>query len=366
MKKVFALVLAVAMLSVMAIAVGGDWKPGDKVTFSTNADGISFAVDGAVDGDTAFLPAPGLSGGEARSLNTGNYSIKRITYGSGRNVVSSVTLDSEEGNALNVNFKSSYSTDKLQAVDIRIDLQGKKHRDNGNMITPAAVTFALKGTFGLGESTIYISPEGNLYLDETCTQPVNWDEYTSSTSEDFVKFKAVKGGMPYANVTIDGASTSLDFRAYEGDKFVMITNHDADRNVLIANADSGAEITFINFSGNPALSSTGTLSFYDVDENGYVYENRNGRLVKSAAKWDSEAGCWILKTRTLGNYILSDKPLVSSAATSTDSSSGSSTVTPDGNVPNPGTGANDVVGVAAALAVVSLVAAGAVSLKKKN
>ena len=58
----------------------------------------------------------------------------------------------------------------------------------------------------------------------------------------------------------------------------------------------------------------------------------------------------VLKTRTLGSYVFSDKAL-SVAAT-----------TPGTN--NPDTGANDVVGVATALAAVALVSAAAVSLKK--
>ena len=53
-----------------------------------------------------------------------------------------------------------------------------------------------------------------------------------------------------------------------------------------------------------------------------------------------------------GVVILSDKALTTAAT----AGSGSTT--------NPGTGANDVVGVAAALAVVALVSGAAISLKK--
>ena len=59
-----------------------------------------------------------------------------------------------------------------------------------------------------------------------------------------------------------------------------------------------------------------------------------------------------IKTPT--TYVISDVELVAAAA---DSAA-------DHETKNPDTGANDVVGVAAALAVVSLLAAGAVSLKK--
>ena len=69
-------------------------------------------------------------------------------------------------------------------------------------------------------------------------------------------------------------------------------------------------------------------------------------------KWDEDEGAYVLKTRTLGKYVFSDKPLKVTATTDT----------PETN--NPDTGANDVVGVATALAAVALVSAAAVSLKK--
>ena len=71
-------------------------------------------------------------------------------------------------------------------------------------------------------------------------------------------------------------------------------------------------------------------------------------------KWDEDEGCYILKTRTLGNYVFSDVALPLDVANNT-------TDTP---VTNPDTGANDVVGIATALAAVALVSAAAVSLKK--
>ena len=77
---------------------------------------------------------------------------------------------------------------------------------------------------------------------------------------------------------------------------------------------------------------------------------KDGKLVNVNAKWDDDEGCFILKTRTLGGYVFSDKKLNVAAA--------------DASTNNPDTGANDVVGIATALAAVALVSAAAVSLKK--
>ena len=72
-------------------------------------------------------------------------------------------------------------------------------------------------------------------------------------------------------------------------------------------------------------------------------------------KWDDDEGCYILKTRILGDYVFSDVKLDISADVA---DAGDTTPT------NPDTGANDVVGIATALAAVALVSAAAVSLKK--
>ena len=73
-------------------------------------------------------------------------------------------------------------------------------------------------------------------------------------------------------------------------------------------------------------------------------------------KWDDDEGCYILKTRILGDYVFSDVKLDITADAADD--------TNNGTVTNPDTGANDVVGIATALAAVALVSAAAVSLKK--
>ncbi len=78
---------------------------------------------------------------------------------------------------------------------------------------------------------------------------------------------------------------------------------------------------------------------------------KNGKLVESNAKWSEDDGAFVLKTRTLGNYVFSDVEL-------------NVTETVDDTTKNPDTGANDVVGIAAALGAVALVSAAAVSLKK--
>ena len=79
--------------------------------------------------------------------------------------------------------------------------------------------------------------------------------------------------------------------------------------------------------------------------------NADGTVKDLGAKFDAN-GILVATAKVTGPVIVTDKALTATAA-------------PAGsNTTNPGTGANDVVGVAAALAVVALVSGAAISLKK--
>lgn len=127
-----------------------------------------------------------------------------------------------------------------------------------------------------------------------------------------------------------------------------------------------ADIEAIKFLARPAMDFSGAMEIYPAevkaDTTYYLYEiNKDGKLVKANAKWDKE-GFFSLKTKELGTYIISDEELKDVPANSEVSSTPATS--DNGNKENPGTGANDMVGVAVALAVVSVAAAGAVALKK--
>ncbi len=315
MKKVLALVLAVAMMATVAFAA----DPYDLKTLEPGTEDIKLE--------------PGFS--HVKDLNTDNYSIKKVTYEKGKAYVASIELDDDEGNALNLNLKSDYTMayadeTKFKDLDVTIELRGKGAKSD----SPSA---RFIGSIGYVLNPVEIDDSNN--VGDVSFETVN---------------KFVDKGMPYGNLSFDTTDkdTTVEVRVYDGDKAFLGHNYDADKKVLIANADADAEISFLNFEAKPSFNSTATVYFYQVDEDGFVYElTGEGKIKKSAAKWSEDDGAWVLKTRTLGSYVFSDKALASAAAA-------------DDTTTNPDTGANDVVGIATALAVVSLVAAGAVSLKK--
>ena len=110
-----------------------------------------------------------------------------------------------------------------------------------------------------------------------------------------------------------------------------------------------ADIECYNFGTVRTLKNEAELTLQaDYADQYYVYTYNKGVLEAQDYTWNSVDGVYEWTSKTLGSFVISDVELVAA----------------EEETKNPDTGANDVVGVAAALAVVSLVAGAAVSLKK--
>ena len=148
-----------------------------------------------------------------------------------------------------------------------------------------------------------------------------------------------------------------------------------DEDVLDANED--ANILAINFKGTQTFKNDAKLTFsnkvgswlslgdvidHTGDETVYVY-TFDGEKLTLVDKVDASKGDVVYTAKAgkaLGSIYFSDKELKGAATSSSSSSSSSS------NKGNVDTGANDMVSVAVAMAVVSLAAAGAVAFKKAS
>ena len=104
-----------------------------------------------------------------------------------------------------------------------------------------------------------------------------------------------------------------------------------------------ANIDFINFEGEPTTNRTGTLYIY-ADEDSYIYEvTSKGAKKINGAYYDDDEGAWVIRTRNLTSYAISDKKLKTVDQMNNGSSSNSSNK-PDSNnkpgngKPNPDTG----------------------------
>jgi hypothetical protein len=348
MKKVLALVLAVLMLSTMAFASGititVDGNSSNPGAVSGGSNAVTISEGTYQPGDKIYIykdPANDVAG--VKAVNSDNYSITKVKYNEGRSLVDDIYFDDDNDQVV-IKLKDNTSLTTNKTLDMSFTLKGKG-RDVED------IDVAIKDTtVGYGLLT------GHIEIVDTDTVNIT-DRMFSASDEDaeknFLKVTKASGAeSSYGDMEFTTADGDVDVvvRVYDGDKLYVYNDVDADKDILKAYADSDAELTFLNFPGDTTFNATATVYFYK-DEDSYIYEVKNGKLVESNAKWSEDDGAFVLKTRTLGNYVFSDVEL-------------NVTETVDDTTTNPDTGANDVVGIAAALGAVALVSAAAVSLKK--
>ena len=412
MKKVLALVLAVMMLATVAMAAP-KWKSSIapngtiKVDQSKGITGLagSYAKVSAHNGDEAdgvdydfkydpttntwvadsgVAPAPrsaasmnyGVEEMIFRSVTTENYTITNLKVPTGRNLGKGVTINDKE-ERVEVAFVDDLNNTTAKDFDLSFTLKGKgkmilrdddvavyndftgKNKEAGDRVTIPSVKFTMSGKVGYGKVEVSIGDD----TDEEIDDLVNMDVDKSS---DVVKF--VKGGIAGTSKRIAqagaytadailteeyGDAFTLEARVYHNDVLFFDVDNAPDRDIIGRLADSDADMDFYVFNSDTkftTFNSNAKLYFNDADEEDFVYQIKDKKLVK-VGSYSEDDGCWVVKTRTLGAYVVSDVELKEFEATGSV----------DGN---PDTGANDVVGIATALAAVALVSAAAVSLKK--
>ena len=136
--------------------------------------------------------------------------------------------------------------------------------------------------------------------------------------------------------------------------------------------------SFFKFDNeNANFSRTGTLLIASDDESLVPYSIEDGELVKVDAEYvenyaiahtNTKVNGFVFKTKQLGNYVLATEEIAEEVEPEDDEKPAEENkpaeeVKPD-TKPNPETGAEDFVGLAVSLAVVSVAAAGALALKK--
>ncbi len=229
-------------------------------------------------------------------------------------------------------FVSFTTADKFQMEEQDIELTIKLYDKDGKLDEENG-TYTVDATVGYGTSDAkpYFKVDGPVVNFEDIDDNDEIEIEFSNDDVDNVIFKVAAKGQKDLFLRMD-----TDIPAALEDKF------------------PNADITAVLFAGNnKTFKKTGELTI-PVDAK-YIYSYEDGKLaVLEDAKYDDGKDEWTIKTNKLGNYILSDTELVAAEGegeTGTDAET------------NPDTGANDFVGLAVALAVVSV--AGIAVAKRK-
>lgn len=316
MKKIFAIVMAALVLTTIAMA--GDFSPGSKIRFNGNEE--------------RWDSTP------TKAINTGNYSVSSIKWTQGKDLVSSVTIDDDD-EVLVVTLKKDYKSTKDKTLEGTV-----KIREKGKT---KYYSLSINAEIGYSVVDLAVDANGEIELDDVDKDSI---------------YRIQDNDRGYGTLSFSAGDTDITVRVYDGEVYYLYANNDAIKAVLTANNDTDSDIDFLTFEGTPTFNATATVNFYGVDEDMYIYEvNNNGRLTRSGATWNEDNDSWELRTRTLGSYVFSETALKSPAGNSANDKTGN----PDDDN-NPDTGANDLTGVASALALTAMFSAAAVSLKKQH
>ena len=170
-------------------------------------------------------------------------------------------------------------------------------------------------------------------------------------------------------------------KMYSGESMYLDLSTAYDK-AIAGEMDAEADSFYKFDNDNANFSRTGELIIVTSDSSLVPYEiDEDGNFVEVDAKYvedyaiahtNKKVDGFVFSTKTLGNYVLSteelgqeEKPVEETPAEPvTPSEPTTETPAPETSKPNPETGAEDFVGLAVSLAVVSVAAAGALALKK--
>lgn len=325
MKKVLALVLAVAMLATVAFAAGiGDSTiaPGKTIT-------VTYEDFASKEGDLITIP-------NKNYFTSEYFTLAKPVIKKGANLITSVKFNDDKG-VIEIktakDMLKELDTDKLANIYIeKISVRCKKD------VKVKGETVLKRGT------KEYFTNEVEMWYGNTPVAiPLDSDE-VSYELDALNKFK--EASEVYATATASYGDVTVYGRVYKDNKVYVDINNDPDVDVIKKYEDNELEFVNVETSGFPGKHTIEIA----VPEEYYIYKiDDKGNAVASGLKWDEDAWAYVGSIRSSTTYILSEEKIATSSTSDTS---------------NPETGAADVAGVVAAIAVVSVVAAGAVSMKK--
>ena len=360
MKKVLALVLAVMMMATVAFAadIGTDGTVIDGDRQGKNpGDSITIAASAFKNSDNENLDDLLRNG----DFSSENFTVTTKRFEKGGNLVKAVEFDDDD-NVVKVKLNDDFDmkrTDTINLVIKEIKITAKRTvnedvKKNSKWTCNEKTVAAGKLDWSVGYTLAEVKIAGDFDVKVTKDSGVYSDTYEGPVGRAVVKadpwsplVKFIEGDATYgtANIDFDGVAYASG-RVYKNETVFLKFNEDV--NVDLVKKYPEADLSFVNFKGAPTFNSNMEVEIY-ADEDTYIYEVKDNKIAPCSLKWDEDSYAFTGKVRTLGSYVISDTKL------------SVETTAADGN---PDTGANDVVGIATALAAVALVSAAAVSLKK--
>ena len=380
MKKVLALVLAVIMVSTMAMAIQVGGKPGSTPEAGddlylvnpgtaiaiTQADLDAWDISYLKDTNGNLVPQIKNDDGKVIKKSTVN-----VSFGTGSALVASQGWVEVEEDVWQ--YQILLKENDTMKLDGKVDLSFSQisYKNTGDLKAQVlkfddadkeAGTKDDKILFDVGYVVVEVALDEDDVIDFTTWTDLvpDYDELETGGLARGIIFKVLKGdsetGSGHCIMPNTGSAKwegvipvragETIFVSFAFDK--VWTDKEEDK------YDDAVGIDGYNPTAKPASVKVGEYDLlgWSKTTNIYAKNYRTGALVKLAVTLDDGVASFTV-------------PAFSQVASFNGALAGATTETPAGSTTtNPGTGANDVVGVAAALAVVALVSGAAISLKK--
>lgn len=269
---------------------------------------------------------------------------------------------------------ASYSkyTDEIMPKAVYLKVTLKKEWKTADDETMKYYVYVAKNNGSTSDKTNEVWVSGT--YENTDYEYVNFD-WTNNANE--AKLWKVRKGENGTAVFDFADKAFFTVKMYSGESMYLDLSTAYDKTIA-GEMDVEADSFYKFDNENANFSRTGELVIVSDDDSLVPYSIEDGELVKVDAEYvenyaiahtNTKVNGFVFKTKQLGNYVLATEEIdeeVEEPAKDekpAEENKPAEEVKPD-TKPNPETGAEDFVGLAVSLAVVSVAAAGALALKK--
>lgn len=269
---------------------------------------------------------------------------------------------------------ASYSkyTDEIMPKAVYLKVTLKKEWKTADDETMKYYVYVAKNNGSTSDKTNEVWVSGK--YENTDFEWVNFD-WTNNANE--AKLWKVRKGENGTAVFDFADKAFFTVKMYSGESMYLDLSTAYDKTVA-GEMDVEADSFYKFDNENANFSRSGELVIVSDDDSLVPYSIEDGELVKVDAEYvenyaiahtNTKVNGFVFSTKQLGNYVLATEEIAEEVEEPADEEKPAEENKPAEEVkpetkPNPETGAEDFVGLAVSLAVVSVAAAGALALKK--
>lgn len=263
---------------------------------------------------------------------------------------------------------ASYSkyTDEIMPKAVYLKVTLKKEWKTADDETMKYYVYVAKNNGSTSDKTNEVWVSGT--YENTDYEYVNFDWTNNANEAKLWKVRKGENGTAVFDFA-DKAFFTVKMYSEESMYLDLSTAYDK---TIAGEMDVEADSFYKFDNENANFSRSGELVIVSDDDSLVPYSIEDGELVKVDAEYvenyaiahtNTKVNGFVFKTKQLGNYVLATEEIDEEVEEPAKDEKPAEEVKPD-TKPNPETGAEDFVGLAVSLAVVSVAAAGALALKK--